>query len=76
MLSKTQQLGYDHHHLIQPTGHGAGGLAIFWRKETKLHILTVNANFIDTCIEYEGKSFFAAFIYADTDAVTRRLFWE
>ena len=76
MLSKTQQLGYDHHHLIPPTGHGADGLAIFWRKETKLHILTANANFIDTCIEYEGKSFFAAFIYADTDAVTRRLFWK
>lgn len=76
VLKKTQQLGFENHHLVPPKGHGAGGLAIFWKKEIKLHILSANANFIDTCIEYEGKSFFGAFIYADTDDVTRRLFWQ
>lgn len=42
----------------------------------KAPLLSFNANIIDTCIEYKGKTFFAAFVYGDTDNVKRRLFWE
>ncbi|WZY68165.1 hypothetical protein YC2023_000405 [Brassica napus] len=76
VIDKTQALGYEHRHLISPTGHGAGGLAILWKQEIKLHILNSNANFIDTCIEFEGKSSFAAFVYGDNDFMRRRLFWN
>ena len=76
VIDKTKALGYEHHHLIPPTGHGAGGLAILWKQEVKLHVLSSNANFIDTCIEFEGKTFFAAFVHGDTDFIKRRLFWN
>lgn len=31
VLQKCNQLGYDEHHLVTPTGHGAGGLALLWK---------------------------------------------
>ena len=72
---KTDSLQYENSLLISPTGHGAGGLALFWKQEIKLQILSSSANCIDASIEFEGKHFFASFIYADTDIPKRRTLW-
>ena len=74
VLNKTKKLAYENYHLVSPTGHGAGGLALFWKQEIKLSVISSCANLIDTCVEYEGKIFYASFIYADTDKPTRRIF--
>lgn len=67
VLKKTEQLTYEHRVLVPPVGHGAGGLALLWKQEVNLQVLSANANHIDTYIEFEGKKFFASFIYGDTD---------
>ena len=76
VIEKTKQLKYDNIHLIPPTGHGAGGLALLWKQEIKLTVISACTNLIDTSIEYEGKLFYASFIYRDTDKPKRRLLWE
>ena len=76
VLNKTKKLAYENYHLVSPTGHGAGGLALFWKQEIKLSVISSCANLIDTFVEYEGKIFYASFIYADTDKPTRRIFWD
>lgn len=76
VLKKFEKLGYDEHHLISPTETAVGGFALFWKSNVKLEVLYANANLIDTFIEYEGKSFFASFIYGDCDKKQRQLQWE
>lgn len=76
VLKKLKQLEYDHHHLISPGGHGAGGLALFWKSHIKIDVIYSNVNLIDTIIEYEGKSFFGSFIYGDCDRAQRQLQWN
>ncbi|XP_048613305.1 uncharacterized protein LOC125587171 [Brassica napus] len=56
-------------------GHGAGGLALLWKERVKVEVIEANANLIDTVVEYEGKSFFSSFVYADTDYIKRRELW-
>ena len=70
VLKKFEQLGYEYHDLVPPSGHGAGGLALFWKQEVNLEVLDANPNLFDTCIELEGKTFFASFVYGDNDATT------
>lgn len=55
VLKKFEQLGYEYYDLVPPTGHGAGGLALFWKQEVHLDVLDANANLMDTVIE--GKAF-------------------
>lgn len=69
-------LGYEEHKLIPPTGHGAGGLALFWKQEVKLTVMFCNANVIDTMIEHQGKVFYASFVYGNTDRAQRNLLWN
>ncbi|XP_013745364.2 uncharacterized protein LOC106447969 [Brassica napus] len=76
VLDKTQQLGYEYHDLIPPTGHGAGGLALLWKEEIKLEVLDATPNLYDTRIEYQDKVFYASFIYGDTDKQKRKVLWQ
>ena len=76
VLDKLKHLGYEYYDLVPPTGHGAGGLALYWKQEIKLEVIEANANLIDTEIEVEGKRFFASFIYGDTDHHQRRNLWD
>ena len=76
VISKTEQLLFENHLLIPPTGHGAGGLALLWKKEINLQILSSNANHIDTVIVFEGKEFHSSFIYGNTDKKIRKEFWD
>lgn len=76
VLKKFEKLGYDDHHLVSPSNTAAGGLALFWRSNIKLEVLYSNSNLIDTYIEYEGKPFFASFIYGDLDRNQRQMQWS
>lgn len=76
VLDKLKHLGYEYYDLVPPVGHGAGGLALFWKQEIKLEVIEANANLIDTQVEVEGKRFFASFIYGDTDQHQRRSLWD
>ena len=51
VLDKLKHLGYEYYDLVPPTGHGAGGLALYWKQEIKLEVIEANANLIDTEIE-------------------------
>ena len=78
MLKKLEHLlqGYEYHYLVPPTGHGAGGLGLFWKQELNIEIVESNANVIDTTVEFEGKVFYASFVHASTDKTQRNLLWE
>ena len=76
VLNKCNQLGYEEHHLVPPTGHRAGGLALFWKQEVKLTVLSSNANVIETRIEYQGNFFYSSFVYRSTDRAQRNQLWD
>ena len=61
ILQRLEQLNYDHHYLVPPTGHGAGGLALFWKQNVVLDIISADANCIETSIRFEGRKFFSSF---------------
>ena len=76
ILKKLDHLPYECNLLVPPTGHGAGGLALFWKQELNLQVLNSSPNVIDTVIEFEGKRFYASFIYGNTDRTQRRNLWD
>ena len=76
VLKKLDHLRYDCNLLVPPTGHGAGGLALFWKQELNLQVLNSSPNVIDTVIEFEGNRFYASFIYGNTDRTQRRNLWD
>lgn len=47
-----------------------------WKQEINLQVLNSTANCIDTCIDFEGKIFYASFVYGDTDRLKRRALWD
>lgn len=57
-------------------GHGAGGLALFWKQKINLEVLDATPNLMDTCIDLEGKRFYASFVYGDCDIYKRKLLWN
>ena len=76
VLKKVEQLRYDCHHLVPPTGHGAGGLGLFWKQGLDLQIVEANANVIDTFIQFQGKKFYSSFVHGSTDRNQRNLLWD
>lgn len=76
VLGKLAELGFEYHDLVPPTGHGAGGLALLWKQEIKLDVLDATPNLFDTSIEYQGKLFYASFVFGDTDKNKRKLLWN
>lgn len=76
VLSKTQELDYAFHHIIPPTDVCAGGLTLLWKENVNIEVLSSSNNLIDTIVTFEGKPFFASFIYGDTNILNRRQFWD
>lgn len=76
VLKKLEHLRYDFHHLVSPTGHGAGGLGLFWKQGLNLQVIDSNAHVIDTLIEFEGKWFYSSFVHGSTDRNERNLLWD
>lgn len=76
VLRKFASSEFVNSHLIPPTDQRGGGLALFWKAEIELIVLKSCKNFIDTMLRYEGKVFYATFIYGDTDIAKRRQIWR
>ena len=76
VLKKLDHLQFECHHLVPPIGHGAGGLALFWKPELNLQILDSSPNVIDTVVEFEGKKIYSSFVYRNTDKKLRRELWD
>ena len=76
VAKKTDKLQYENRVLVSPVGHGAGGLALLWKQEINLQVLSTSTNCIDTCIIFEGKKFFASFVYGDTNRPQQKELWD
>lgn len=76
ILQRLDHLDYAYHHIVPSTGHGAGGLALFWKEHVSLEVINSNANCIETSITFEGKKFFSSFIYGNTDRFLRKAQWN
>ena len=76
VIRKLSSLGYSNHHLVSTSDQRGGGLALFWKQEVMLEVLTSCKNYVDSRVQYEGKSFYATFVYGDTDNIKRRNMWK
>ena len=76
VMKKLEIMRYEHHHLVSPTGHGAGGLALLWKQELNLNVLDSNAHVIDTFISFEGKQLYSSFVHGSTDKNQRNQLWD
>ncbi|XP_023640809.1 uncharacterized protein LOC111831200 [Capsella rubella] len=76
VFEKMEGLNFTSSCLISPQGHGGGGLALFWKSELEINVLSSSQNFIDTSIKIKGKNFFATFVYGDPEKSNRKLVWQ
>lgn len=76
VLKETETLNFDSHFLVPPHGQSAGGLALLWRKEINLQVLSSSQNHIDTSITYKGQKFHSTFVYGAPEIPNRRAVWE
>ena len=76
VLKKLQWMNLSNHLIISPHSPGGGGLALFWRQDIEIEVISSCQNFIDTLIKAEGKSFHATFLYGEPDRTKRKLIWN
>ncbi|KAG2314561.1 hypothetical protein Bca52824_017683 [Brassica carinata] len=60
---------------VPPSGT-SGGLALSWKTDTQLDILSSSSNFIDTAITLQQKPMFVTFIYGAPRSENRADFWN
>ncbi|KAK8574785.1 hypothetical protein V6N12_062467 [Hibiscus sabdariffa] len=59
-----KRLKFDSSFYIDPLGI-AGGMALWWKSESNITILSADKNYIDTSVSFSGEpSWFCSFIYA------------
>lgn len=68
-------LGYDRVFTVDPVGH-AGGLAIFWRKDVNIKVLSVSKNLVDCIFQFGNIYFYASCIYGPSVLRKRVELWE
>lgn len=76
VLQSLSWMNYNSHHLIPPHSPGGGGLALLWKQELDVSILSSCQNFIDTKIKAAGKVFYATFLYGEPDRSKRKALWD
>ena len=47
-------IDYPSHHLVPPPSPGAGGLALFWKQNVEVEVISSSQHFIDTKIKAKG----------------------
>lgn len=62
--------------LVPPERPNSGGLALFWKNDLNLTVLSSNKNVIDTEITHKGNFFFGSFIYGEPDVSKRGYVWD
>jgi len=60
-------MGYDSHHFVLPSSTGAGGLALFWKHNIEMEVLSSCQHYIDAKVTAKGCSFFSTFLYGESD---------
>lgn len=68
-------LGYFDLWTVDPEGIG-GGLALLWKEEVKVTILSSNPRIIDTQIVWKDKTFFLTGVYGNPVRGERDKVWE
>jgi len=67
---------YSSHFLVSPHSPGGGGLALYWKQDVELEVLSSCQNYLDTRIKAAGKQFFATFVYGEPDRSKRKVIWD
>ncbi|CAA7049076.1 unnamed protein product [Microthlaspi erraticum] len=62
--------------LVPPHSPGGGGLALFWKQEVELTVLSSCDNYIETTVTYKEKIFITTFVYGEPDHSKRKGIWE
>lgn len=68
-------LGYHDLWTVEPEGIG-GGLALLWKEEVQVKILSSSSRWIDTHIVWKDKTFFLTGVYGDPISSERSKVWE
>ncbi|CAA7059332.1 unnamed protein product, partial [Microthlaspi erraticum] len=61
---------------VPPNSPGSGGLALYWKQEIPVQVISSCKSYIDTSILYKGNLFYATFIYGEPDHSLRKEVWE
>lgn len=75
VFSLYKDIEFVYHYTVPPVGL-SGGLALSWKKDVKLEVLSSSANVIDTILQINDKSVFVFFIYRAPQQQGRAKFWE
>lgn len=76
VLNETEELNLDLHYLVSPHNQGAGGLALFWKNDINLQVLSLSQNNIDTLITFKDHSFHSTFVYGALEIAKRQEVWK
>lgn len=76
ILKETESLQLESHFLVSPQGHGAGGLALLWRSDIDIQVMSSNRNLIDTTITYKNTNFQSIFVYGAPEIHLRQEVWN
>lgn len=69
-------MNFEAHFLVPPLTLGSGGVALLWRSDIRVQVLSANPHFIDTLVSYKNKSFFSTFVYGAPEIPNRHAVWE
>lgn len=64
------------HLLVPPERPNSSGLALFWKTEINLTVISSSKNIIDTLASHKGISFYASFIYGEPEVANRLKIWD
>lgn len=53
VIKQLEALNLDSHFLVSPLSPASGGLALYWKSDVQVQVLSANPHFIDTLITYK-----------------------
>lgn len=76
VLKELEPLQMECHFLVSPSDTRGGGLALLWKSDVDLQVLTSTPNFIDTSVSFKGVSFFSTSVYGAPEIQHRQGIWN
>ena len=67
---------FESYFLVSPTTASSGGLALLWRSDVNIQIMSSNQNFIDAHISFKNVSFNSTFVYGAPEIPNRQAVWD
>lgn len=71
-----ESLNLDSYFFVPPHSPGAGGLALFWKSDISLQVLSSDQNYIDTLIFYKEARFNSTFVYGAPNTIKSKEVWQ